>query len=86
MERFSDRKQEHLPTHFYNIKADLPLPPKPPLHPGNGQPIVPADLRAIFPAELIERRPATKGFCPSRGPCSRPMPSTGPRRWSMPPS
>jgi tryptophan synthase beta chain len=48
---------EHdMPTHWYNINADLPaagvaLPP--PLHPGTGQPLGPADLAPLFPMSLI---------------------------------
>jgi len=64
MERFSDRKQEYLSTHFYNIKADLPSLPKPPLHPGNGKPIVPADLRAIFPDAFIAQEGSRERWLP----------------------
>ena len=64
MERFSDRKQEHLPTHFYNIKADLPAPPKPPLHPGSGRPIVPSDLQAIFPDGFIAQEASRERLVP----------------------
>jgi tryptophan synthase beta chain len=64
MERFSDRKQEHLSTHFYNIKADLPSLPKPPLHPGNGKPIAPADLRAIFPDGFIAEEGGRERWLP----------------------
>ena len=38
---------------WYNIAADLPKPLPPPLHPGTGRPIGPADLSAIFPMALI---------------------------------
>lgn len=41
------------PTHWYNIVADLPTPPPPPLHPGTHQPVGPQDLEALFPPELI---------------------------------
>ncbi len=44
--------EERIPRAWYNIAADLPAPP-PPLHPGTGQPIGPADLSAIFPMALI---------------------------------
>lgn len=42
-----------IPTHFYNLAADLPTPLKPPLHPGTKQPIGPEDLAPIFPMGLI---------------------------------
>jgi tryptophan synthase beta chain len=55
MERFSDRKREYLPTHFYNIKADLVEQPKPPLNPGTGEALDPSALAAIFPRGFIEQ-------------------------------
>ena len=45
--------EERIPRAWYNITADLPSPPPPPLHPGTGQPIGPDDLAAIFPMALI---------------------------------
>jgi tryptophan synthase beta chain len=45
--------EDRIPKAWYNIAADLPKPPPPPLHPGTGQPIGPADLSAIFPMALI---------------------------------
>jgi tryptophan synthase beta chain len=48
-------REEDIPTHWYNIMADLPTPPAPPLHPGTGKPIGPADLSPLFPMALIEQ-------------------------------
>ena len=45
--------EDRIPRAWYNIAADLPQPPPPPLHPGTGQPIGPDDLAAIFPMALI---------------------------------
>lgn len=45
--------ENRIPKAWYNIAADLPKPLPPPLHPGTGQPIGPADLSAIFPMALI---------------------------------
>jgi tryptophan synthase beta chain len=42
-----------LPTAWYNILPDLPGEGKPPLHPGTGQPLGPADLAPLFPEALI---------------------------------
>ncbi len=42
-----------IPTHWYNVMADLPVPLAPPLHPGTGQPIGPDDLAPLFPMALI---------------------------------
>jgi tryptophan synthase beta chain len=36
--------EKDMPTHWYNIMADLPEPMAPPLHPATGQPIGPEDL------------------------------------------
>ncbi|MBK9712514.1 MAG: TrpB-like pyridoxal phosphate-dependent enzyme [Kouleothrix sp.] len=47
--------EDQMPTSWYNIAADLPVPPPPPLHPGTGQPIGPADLAPLFPMELIKQ-------------------------------
>jgi tryptophan synthase beta chain len=40
-------------THWYNLVADLPTPPPPPLHPGTHEPVGPDDLAPLFPVELI---------------------------------
>jgi tryptophan synthase beta chain len=57
--------ESDMPTHWYNINADLPaagveLPP--PLHPGTGQPIGPADLAPLFPMELIKQEVSTERY------------------------
>ncbi len=44
-----------LPTHWYNIQADLPEPPPPPIHPGTRQPLGPDDLAPLFPMALIQQ-------------------------------
>jgi len=51
-----------IPTHFYNIVADLPSPLKPPLHPATKQPIGPEALAPIFPMELIKQEVSTERF------------------------
>jgi tryptophan synthase beta chain len=52
-DRFSSRRYDFLPTHFYNIKGDLAKLPKPPLHPGTNQPLKPEDLMPLFPNNFI---------------------------------
>ncbi|HHU38016.1 MAG TPA: TrpB-like pyridoxal phosphate-dependent enzyme [Propionibacterium sp.] len=47
--------EDDIPTHWYNIVADFPTPPPPPLHPGTKEPLVPDDLTALFPMGLIEQ-------------------------------
>jgi tryptophan synthase beta chain len=46
-------QESELPRQWYNIIADLPSPPPPPLHPGTRQPVGPDDLAPLFPAALI---------------------------------
>jgi tryptophan synthase beta chain len=45
--------EERIPKAWYNIMADLPSPPPPPLHPGTLQPVGPDDLAPLFPMALI---------------------------------
>ena len=45
--------ESEIPTHWYNIVADLPSPPPPVLHPGTHEPIGPDDLAPLFPMDLI---------------------------------
>ncbi len=52
--------EEQMPTTWYNIAADLPVPPPPVLHPGTGQPIGPADLAPLFPMALIMQEVSTE--------------------------
>jgi tryptophan synthase beta chain len=47
--------ESEIPTHWYNVIADLPAPPPPPLHPGTHEPIGPDDLAPLFPMSLIEQ-------------------------------
>ncbi|MCX7985448.1 MAG: TrpB-like pyridoxal phosphate-dependent enzyme [Bacteroidales bacterium] len=44
-----------MPTHWYNILADMPNKPLPPLHPLTLQPVGPEDLAPLFPMELIKQ-------------------------------
>ncbi|MFZ9988402.1 MAG: TrpB-like pyridoxal-phosphate dependent enzyme, partial [Candidatus Nanopelagicales bacterium] len=36
--------EDQMPTTWYNLVADLPAPPPPPLHPGRMDPVGPDDL------------------------------------------
>jgi len=45
--------ESELPRHWYNIRADMPNPAQPVLHPGTGEPVGPDDLAPLFPMELI---------------------------------
>ncbi len=52
--------ESDLPTHWYNIVADLPEPPPPVLHPGTHEPVGPEDLAPLFPGGLIAQEVATE--------------------------
>ena len=44
-----------LPKQWYNISADMPVPPTPVLNPQTKEPITPEFLNVIFPMSLIEQ-------------------------------
>jgi len=44
--------ESEIPTHWYNVMADVG-PPPPPLHPGTGEPVGPDMLTPLFPMALI---------------------------------
>jgi tryptophan synthase beta chain len=46
---------DDIPTAWYNLRADLPQPMPPVLHPATEQPIVSQDLAHLFPDTLIQQ-------------------------------
>jgi tryptophan synthase beta chain len=54
--------ESELPTHFYNIAADLPEPLPPPPHPATREPIGPEALAPLFPMELIRQEVSAERF------------------------
>lgn len=56
--------ETEMPTAWYNIAADLPVPLPPVLHPGTQQPITPDDLSPLFPMAIIEQEVSTERFIP----------------------
>jgi tryptophan synthase beta chain len=57
--------EQDMPTHWYNINADLPaagveLPP--PLNPGTGEPLGPEALAPLFPMALILQEVSTERY------------------------
>jgi tryptophan synthase beta chain len=56
--------ENEIPTHWYNVAADLPEPLPPPLHPGTLQPIGPEALAPLFPMELIKQEVSAERFIP----------------------
>ncbi|OIN59205.1 TrpB-like pyridoxal phosphate-dependent enzyme [Arsenicibacter rosenii] len=47
--------EAEIPEQWYNIVADMPNKPLPPLHPGTKEPIGPEMLMPLFPMELIKQ-------------------------------
>ena len=45
--------ESRLPKAWYNINADLPVPPQPVLHPGTMEPVTPDFLAVLFPMNII---------------------------------
>ncbi len=52
--------ETQMPTHWYNLAADLPQPMAPPLNPATKQPLGPEALAPIFPMSLIEQEVSTQ--------------------------
>jgi len=59
MERKIQLKESDIPRQWYNLAADLPTPPPPPLGP-DGKPISPDMLAPVFPMNLIEQEVSTE--------------------------
>lgn len=49
-----------VPTHWYNLVADLPEPVPPHLNPATREPLAPEDLAPLFPRSLIEQEVSTE--------------------------
>ncbi|MEJ1297160.1 MAG: TrpB-like pyridoxal phosphate-dependent enzyme [Candidatus Sedimenticola sp. (ex Thyasira tokunagai)] len=56
-------QESDMPTHWYNVMADFPNPPAPPLGP-DGNPVGPDALAAIFPEELIKQEMSQERWIP----------------------
>ncbi len=48
-------QENEIPTHWYNIVADMANKPRPPINPANHEPIGPEALAPLFPMELIKQ-------------------------------
>ncbi len=53
---------EEMPRFYYNIMADMPNKPLPPLHPGTREPITPDLLEPLFPKDLILQEVSAERF------------------------
>ena len=56
-------EEDDIPTHWYNVVADMPNPPTPPLGP-DGQPVSPERMLAIFPGNLLEQEMSGERWIP----------------------
>ncbi len=54
--------EEEIPRFYYNIMADMPNKPLPPLHPGTRQPLTPDLLEPLFPKDLIMQEVSSERF------------------------
>ena len=54
--------ENEMPRQWYNIQADMPNKPMPPLHPVTRQPIGPENLAAVFPMELIKQEVSAERY------------------------
>jgi tryptophan synthase beta chain len=52
--------EQELPTHWYNVQADLPNPLQPPLNPRTGEIMAPDELKKIFPEALLQQEMASE--------------------------
>ncbi len=52
--------ESKIPKAWYNINADLPVPPQPVLHPGTMEPVTPDFLSVLFPMNLIMQEVSTE--------------------------
>jgi tryptophan synthase beta chain len=55
--------ESDIPTHWYNVVADMPNPPAPYLGP-NGQPVTPEMMSAIFPPGVLEQEMSAERWIP----------------------
>lgn len=56
--------EKEIPENWYNIVADMPNKPLPPLDPGTGEPIGPEALAPLFPMELIMQEVSQEKWVP----------------------
>jgi len=54
--------ENDIPKFWYNINADMPVPPAPVLHPQTMEPVTPDFLNVLFPMELILQEISTERF------------------------
>jgi tryptophan synthase beta chain len=60
--------ESEMPTQWYNIVPDLPVPPPPALHPGTHEPAGPADFAPLFPMAIIMQEVSQERYIDIPGP------------------
>ena len=55
--------EAEMPTHWYNIIADMPNPPDPYVGP-DGKPVPPEAMLAIFPESILQQEMSTERWIP----------------------
>ncbi|MEW5893525.1 MAG: TrpB-like pyridoxal phosphate-dependent enzyme [Pseudomonadota bacterium] len=55
--------ESDIPSHWYNVVADMPNPPAPPLGP-DGKPVAPERMLAIFPGNILEQEMSRERWIP----------------------
>jgi tryptophan synthase beta chain len=60
--------EERIPKAWYNMNADMPVPPQPVLHPGTMEPVTPDFLGVLFPMSLIMQEVSTDRWIEIPGP------------------
>jgi len=54
--------ESEIPSQWYNVLADFPWPPPPPIHPVTHEPVGPEALAPIFPMALIQQEVSSERF------------------------
>ncbi len=54
--------ESEIPRQWYNVLADFPWPPPPPIHPATHEPVGPEALAPLFPMALIQQEVATERY------------------------
>jgi tryptophan synthase beta chain len=54
--------ESEIPRQWYNVLADFPWPPPPPIHPVTHQPVGPEALAPLFPMALIQQEVSSERF------------------------
>ncbi|MCR4410643.1 MAG: TrpB-like pyridoxal phosphate-dependent enzyme [Candidatus Saccharicenans sp.] len=67
MKRYDSRVMDYLPEYFYNLKADLPELPPPPLNPLSQKPLRPEELEPVFCRGFIQQEISLERYIPIPG-------------------